>query len=305
MIGVVALLAAFGVWAAAEELVTLRIAAGDGAILLTEADNQKETVAWVGRTIEVRLEGDKPRTGWEDGTDKGVLEPLGLDFKPKDGAADKAIGTYTFRYKAAAEGQAFIRIVYVYPGGPEVKTRDATAKVKEFKALVQVKPATATPPVPAAPPAAAPDAKGPPPASGRVTADNATAKFLGPESDWAKCKLALRDVQPLSGGRDVTVDGSGECTVRLVEKGAEKRFTLKLAQEEVAALRRMCIRSDLAELKIAERAGVPDEAHPEISLTNAAGETRKVAKWANDKVPAFDKVYVVLVGISKREPEKK
>ena len=281
--------------AAAEESVTLRIAAGDGALLLTEADNQKETVAWVGRTIEVRLEGDKPRTGWEDGTDKGGLEPLGLEFKPKEGAADKAIGTYTFRYKAAAEGQAFIRIVYIYPGGPEVKTRDATARVKEFKALVQVKPATATPP------AAAPDAKGTQTESGRVTADNATAKFLGPESDWPKCKLALRDVHPLSGGRDVTVDGSGECTVRLVEKGVEKRFTLKLAQEEVAALRRMCIRSDLADLKIKDRPGVPDEAHPEISLTNAAGETRKVAKWANDKVPAFDKVYVVLVGIAKRE----
>jgi hypothetical protein len=50
---------------------------------------------------------------------------------------------------------------------------------------------------------------------------------------------------------------------------------------------------------------VPDEAHPEISLTNAAGESRKAAKWANDKALAFDKVYAVLVGISKRTAELK
>jgi hypothetical protein len=303
MIGFSTMLAALGApaaGAAAEESVTLKIAAGDGAILMTEADNQKESVAWVGRTIEVRLEGDKPRTGWEDGTDKGVLEPLGLELKAKEGAADKAIGTYTFRYKCVKEGRTFVRIVYVYPGGPEVKSRDATAKVKEFKALVEVKAAAA--PAPAAPQA---DAPGTQTASGRVTADNATSKFLGPESDWPKCKVALRDIQGLFGGQDVYVDGSGDCIVRLVEKGNEKRFSLKLAQEEAAALRRMCIRSDLADLKIKERPGVPDEAHPEISLTSAAGETRKAAKWANDKVPAFDKVYAVLVGISKRTADLK
>ncbi|MCX5683629.1 MAG: hypothetical protein NT049_08095 [Planctomycetota bacterium] len=300
MIGISMTLAAL---AAAEESVTLKLAAGDGAILMTEADNQKESVAWVGRTIEVRLEGDKPRTGWEDGTEKGALEFLGMEMKPKEGAADKAIGTYTFRYKCAKEGSTFLRIVYVFPGGPEVKERDATAKVKEFKAIVEVKaPAAPAAPAPAEPKA---DAPGTQTVGGRVVADNATSKFIGPESDWPKCKVALRDIQGLMGGQDVYLDGSGDCIVRIAAKGNEKRFSLKLAQEEVAAVRRMCIRSDLADMKIKERPGVPDEAHPEISLTSAAGETRKVAKWANDKVPAFDKVYAVLVGISKRTAELK
>jgi len=113
-------------------------------------------------------------------------------------------------------------------------------------------------------------------------------------------------VQPLFGGQDVYLDGSGDCILRAVDKGLqEKRYRLKLAAEESQALRRMCIRADLAYLEVKERPGVPDEAHPEISLTSAAGETRKVAKWANDKVPAFDKVYALLAGMAKRTADLK
>jgi hypothetical protein len=282
--------------AMAEEPPSVR-PAPDGVLLLTEADNGKETVAGVGKTVEVRLVGDRPRTGWECGdVSGGVLEGLGMELKPKEGAADKAIGTYSFRYKAAQEGTAALGMVYVSPGGPEVKARDKTVMIKEFKVMVQVKPA-----------AAQPEAKeAPPPPGGRVLPDNATARFLGSEADWPKCKLVLRDVQPLFGGRDVYLDGSGDCILRAVDKGLqEKRFRLKLAAEESQALRRMCIRADLAYLAIQERPGVPDEAHPEISLTSAAGETRKAAKWANDKVPAFDKVYALLAGMAKRTADLK
>ena len=282
--------------AMAEEPLTVR-PAPDGVLLLTEADNGKETVAWVGKTLELRLEGDRPRTGWECGdVSGGVLEGLGMELKPKEGAADKAIGTYIFRYKAAQEGTAALWMVYVSPGGPEVKARDKTVMIKEFKVMVQVKPAAAQPEAKEAQPSP----------GGRVLPDNATAKFLGSEADWPKCKLVLRDVQPLFGGRDVYLDGSGDCILRAVDKGLqEKRYRLKLAAEESQALRRMCIRADLAYLEIKERQGVPDEAHPEISLTSAAGETRKAAKWANDKVPVFDKVYALLAGMAKRTADLK
>jgi hypothetical protein len=282
--------------AMAEEPLSVR-PAPDGVLLVTEADNGKETVAWVGKTVEVRLEGDQPRTGWEGGdVSGGVLEGLGMELKPKAGAADKAIGTYLFRYKAAKEGTAALRMVYVFPGGPEGRARDATQLVKEFKVTVLVRPA-----------AAQPEAKeAQPPPGGRVLPDNTTARFLGSEADWPKCRLVLRDVQPLFGGQDVYLDGSGDCILRAVDKGLkEKRYRLKLAAEESQALRRMCIRADLAYLEIQERPGVPDEAHPEISLTSAAGETRKVAKWANDKVPAFDKVYALLAGMAKRTADLK
>ncbi len=39
-------------------------------------------------------------------------------FTPKPGAADKAIGTCVFRYRAVKPGQAKLRVVYVLPGGP-------------------------------------------------------------------------------------------------------------------------------------------------------------------------------------------
>ncbi|MCX5675739.1 MAG: hypothetical protein NTX87_12095 [Planctomycetota bacterium] len=280
--------------AMAEEPLTIRLTT-DGVLLVTEADNGKETVAWVGKTVELRLEGDQPGTGWEADAASGPLEGPVLEFKPAPGAADKAVGTYIFRYKAVKEGAAAIRAVYVFPGGPQPVVRKATKLVREFKATVAVK----------APAAGVPQGKETP-AGGRVLPDNATAKFLGPEADWPKCKLVLRDVQGLFGGQDVYLDGSGDCILRAVDKGLkEKRFRLKLAAEESLALRRMCIRADLAYLEIKERPGVPDEAHPEISITSAAGETRKVAKWANDKVPAFDKVYALLAGMAKRTADLK
>jgi hypothetical protein len=44
-------------------------------------------------------------------------------------------------------------------------------------------------------------------------------------------------------------------------------------------------------IAIKERAGVPGEARPSITIRLASGETRTVAKWANDKHPDFDAIY--------------
>ncbi len=277
---------------AAGEDITVRLTPA-GGVLVIEADSGKEVVAWVGRTLEVRLEGDRPRTGWEGGEADGAIQRTGFDFKPKPDAADKAIGTYTFRYNAVKEGVAALRMVYVFPGGPEPTIRKATELVREFKVTVRVRPALATP--------AAKEGEREPPLP-----DNATARFLGPEGDWPKCQLVLRDVQGLFGGEDVYVSGAGECTIRLVAAGMkEKRFRLKLTASETLALRRACVEADLADLRIRDRSGVPDEAHPELSLTSAAGETRKVAKWANDKVPAFDKVYQAVRALKEKTKDLK
>jgi len=139
-----------------------------------------------------------------------------------------------------------------------------------------------------------------------VAAPNATAKFLGSASDWSKCKVVLRDVQGLFGGRDIRVDGIRDCVISVVSQGLqEKRFRLRLFPEETYVLRRLCIEGDLVALKIKERPGLPDEARPEIAITNAGGETRTVAKWAGDKVPEFDNVYEALRALVKKTQGKK
>ena len=48
--------------------------------------------------------------------------------------------------------------------------------------------------------------------------------------------------------------------------------------------------------------GVPDEARPTITLVTAEGATSVQAKWANDRDPAFDRVFAYLLALSMRQP---
>ena len=124
---------------------------------------------------------------------------------------------------------------------------------------------------------------------------NATEMFVGSAAQWAKCRITLDDVQGLFGGTAVVVDGSGECVIRIVDRGLqEKRFKVKLSAEETAALRTAMIDADFVSIKIKDRPGVPDEARPTITVRNADGKEETRAKWANDKVPGFDTVYRAL-----------
>lgn len=136
--------------------------------------------------------------------------------------------------------------------------------------------------------------------------DNATARFLGPETGWSACHLELHDVHGLWGGTAVYVEGSGRCAVESVDRGQhERRFTLKLDPQEVTDLLRLCIASDLVGLRIKDRPGVPDEARPTIVLLEPSGRAHAVAKWSNDKVPGFDRVYAALRGLEKKTADQK
>jgi hypothetical protein len=115
-------------------------------------------------------------------------------------------------------------------------------------------------------------------------------------------RLSLRDVHGLWGGQDVDVDGAGRGAARLVDRaGAAHTLDLRVPPRQVAALLRQLIAVDFLSLAFAPRPGVPDEARPEIALTNPAGETRAVAKWANDPSPAFDRVHQALVAVIPRQ----
>jgi hypothetical protein len=128
-----------------------------------------------------------------------------------------------------------------------------------------------------------------------IRPENVTGNFLGPADQWPRCGLELQDVHPLFGGEAVLVEGSGACVIRVVRKGQEERYSLKLASDEALSLWKLCIGNDLLGVEVPQRVGVMDEARPEITLRNAAGQTRSVVKWARQKVQGFDSVYEALL----------
>ncbi len=92
-----------------------------------------------GETFEVRLLCETANAGWEGGSPQGgVLQLLGNEFKPTEGAREKAFGTYCFRYKALKEGSTRLRMMLLTPGGPGVTARLATGIVSRHDVNVVV-----------------------------------------------------------------------------------------------------------------------------------------------------------------------
>lgn len=136
----------------------------------------------------------------------------------------------------------------------------------------------------------------------RLIGQLSTAKFIGPDADWAKCSIQLRDVHPLHGGVDIDLQGDGACLIRIVglpPKRRETKTSLQLTQEQAQAFRTLCIQNDLIGLKIPVRPGIPDEGRPGIVLKNAAGQTFQISKWSGDKEPRFDDLGKALYAIVK------
>lgn len=120
-------------------------------LTITNADNGKNVKATIGQEIIVSLTGDRANTGWEVSQPTGTsVKPVkfggrfgnqdipSLEFTPAKDATDEAIGTYTFRYKAVAEGQTTLKFEYLTPGGPVPKARKATGKVAEMTVIIDV-----------------------------------------------------------------------------------------------------------------------------------------------------------------------
>ncbi len=137
-------------------------------------------------------------------------------------------------------------------------------------------------------------------------AQTETGKFLGPERDWTRVRIELKDVHALSGGHDVAIEGSGRAVVQVVQQDrTEYRFFLPLDRAEALALVKLVCDQDLLAQKPKERMGVPDEARPTIVVRNALGTTRTISKWANDALPPFDKVQAALAALVKRTEGRK
>ena len=115
--------------------------------------------------------------------------------------------------------------------------------------------------------------------------------------------LVLQDVQGLFGGQSLWVSADRTAYVQLVGRRAgepalwERRYKTTLTAEEWAEAERLIRAHHLLTVKMPNRPGVPDEAHPVITIVTRAGATTRIGKWANDKHPDFDPVYSFLIGL--------
>jgi hypothetical protein len=116
--------------------------------------------------------------------------------------------------------------------------------------------------------------------------------------------LLLEDVQALRGGRILYLRGDGGGVCRVINRRPpqpdffEKRFVFTVDAEVMASLMKTIDDRAFFDLTIPERAGVPDEARPTITVTLRSGKSRTVAQWANDKHEDFDVVYRACLAIA-------
>ncbi len=111
--------------------------------------------------------------------------------------------------------------------------------------------------------------------------------------------MELKDVQALWGGRRILVEWPRRVVVRVVERGSrrERRYEWAPADGGVRQLWDLLIRQDFLTIHPADRPGIPDEARPQLALTNAIGERWEVSKWAGVKDDRFDKIYRAMLGL--------
>jgi hypothetical protein len=107
--------------------------------------------------------------------------------------------------------------------------------------------------------------------------------------------MELRDIQPIHGGRDVWVDGSGNALVRSVQTTAqgleEKIYPLALGESAVEHILETFIAQDFLSLDIPEQSAPPDQGRPEIILTNFRGQRHALEDW-DPPLPGSDPVVV-------------
>jgi hypothetical protein len=125
---------------------------------------------------------------------------------------------------------------------------------------------------------------------------NATSIFLGREAERVAARVELSDVQGSWGGRRIQANGSGQVIVRQVQAGLhERRYEFGLGHGEWKRLLDVLVEQDFLSMQPEERAGIPDEAYPTITLTNARGEQCMVSKWPGVIDERFAAVYAAML----------
>lgn len=110
--------------------------------------------------------------------------------------------------------------------------------------------------------------------------------------------FALFDVQGLWGGRALWAAVDRVATIQIVQPGLwEKRYQVILTDSQWAEVERLVACHHFFTLTVAERPGVPDEAHPVILAFAESGQAVRVGKWASDRHQDFDPIYDYLCGL--------
>lgn len=115
---------------------------------------------------------------------------------------------------------------------------------------------------------------------------NSTQKFIRQHTSRGRnVKIELSDIQPLFGGRHISLDGgSGQLVVQTVRPGGQgleqRSYVFILGEEEVDKLVALFVKHDFLSLSNTDKTGVPDQAKPKITLENAMGNTHSVWNWS-------------------------
>jgi hypothetical protein len=124
--------------------------------------------------------------------------------------------------------------------------------------------------------------------------------------------FALHDIQGLFGGEAIWVAEDRTAIIQIVEEGSaqtpglwERRYMTHLSADQWAEMERLVGAHNFLSITMPERLGVPDEAHPLISVTTKDGTTTRVRKWANDKHRDFDVTYGFLRNLCRTEEGRK
>ncbi len=130
---------------------------------------------------------------------------------------------------------------------------------------------------------------------------NPTQTFLGDPTAWPFAHCRLFDIQGLWGGRAIYIWGNGHSLTRIVSPTKrEQRHVLTLNPAQLTQVWETFIANDFLALEIAPRPGIPDEAHPDITLVNPFGQAHSFGKWAGQIVEPFDRIYAQLLALAQQ-----
>jgi hypothetical protein len=120
--------------------------------------------------------------------------------------------------------------------------------------------------------------------------------------------FALHDITGLDGGSAIWASANHTAVVQLVSPGGkaglqERRYNIKLTGEQWAEMETLLVAHCFATIKMSERPGIPDEAHPIVVVVTQDGKTLKARKWARDKHQDFDLIYAYLLTLCRAEGE--
>jgi len=132
-----------------------------------------------------------------------------------------------------------------------------------------------------------------------------TSEFLGTLRQWSEVSIDLDDVQALYGGFRLQIRRGQAFITKNRTQNQKDKYWLLLNTAETQLIRDLLLEHDFLTIAPEERPGLPDEARPTITVTNATGESHRVAKWVGIRDDRFDPIYNALLAITYKIENRK